>query len=132
MDGIPNSGAKSRVETQIKLLISLTTKHGEKVPCWSYIRITESLLARSKLRKNQQQKLLDGSAATMVSDDSKVLELDARVVCETDEKKRIQMCQGCVRREVRLYIYISIVSNIYFMLNLDILLEKKSRKKKGC
>jgi hypothetical protein len=100
VDGIPDSGAKSRVETQIKLLISLTTKRGSKIPYWSYIRISESLLATSKLRKSQQQKLLDGSAATMVSDDSKILDLEARVVCETDENKIIQMCQGCVRREV--------------------------------
>lgn len=100
MDGIPDSGAKSRVETQIKLCVSLTTKDGIKAPYWSYIRIPDSMLARSKLRKSQQQKLLDGSAAAMVSDESKVLDLEARVVCESDENKRIKMCQGCVRREV--------------------------------
>jgi hypothetical protein len=58
------------------------------------------MLARSKLRKSQQQKLLDGSAAAMVSDESKVLDLEATVICESDEIKRIKMCQGCVRREV--------------------------------
>ncbi|CEP17013.1 hypothetical protein [Parasitella parasitica] len=99
VDGIPDSGAKSRVETQIKLCVSLTTRDGIKVPYWSYIRIPDSMLARSKLRKSQQQKLLDGSAAAMVSDESKVLDLEARVVCESDEHKRIKMCQGCVRRE---------------------------------
>ncbi|CAO0789887.1 unnamed protein product [Mucor circinelloides] len=99
VDGIPDSGAKSRVETQIKLCVSLTTKDGIKAPYWSYIRIPDSMLARSKLRKSQQQKLLDGSAAAMVSDESKVLDLEARVVCESDENKRIKMCQGCVRRE---------------------------------
>ncbi|GAN10534.1 conserved hypothetical protein [Mucor ambiguus] len=99
VDGIPDSGAKSRVETQIKLCVSLTTKDGMKAPYWSYIRIPDSMLARSKLRKSQQQKLLDGSAATMVSDESKVLDLEARVICESDENKKIKMCQGCVRRE---------------------------------
>ncbi|KAL9541910.1 hypothetical protein MBANPS3_008873 [Mucor bainieri] len=99
VDGIPDSGAKSRVETQIKLCVSLTTKDGMKAPYWSYIRIPDSMLARSKLRKSQQQKLLDGSAAAMVSDESKVLDLEARVVCESDENKKIKMCQGCVRRE---------------------------------
>ncbi|KAI8975294.1 hypothetical protein BDF20DRAFT_914244 [Mycotypha africana] len=99
VDGIPSHGAKSRVETQIKLTISLTTKDGAKVPYWSYVRIPEKMLARSKLRKSQQQKLLDGSAAAMVSDESKVLALEARVVCESDENKKIKMCQGCVRRE---------------------------------
>lgn len=104
VDGIPDSGAKSRVETQIKLCVSLTTKDGMKAPYWSYIRIPDSMLARSKLRKSQQQKLLDGSAAAMVSDESKVLDLEARVVCESDENKKIKMCQGCVRREVS-YLY---------------------------
>lgn len=102
VDGIPDSGAKSRVETQIKLCVSLTSKDGTKAPYWSYIRIADSMLARSKLRKSQQQKLLDGSAAAMVSDESKVLDLEARVVCESDETKKIKMCQGCVRREVYL------------------------------
>lgn len=95
MNGIPNSGVQSRVETQIKLSISLRTKHGKNVSDWSYIRISESLLTKFKQRKNR-------FAATMISDDSKVLELDARVVCETNEDKKIEMCQGCVRREVRI------------------------------
>lgn len=99
VDGIPDSGAKSRVETQIKLCVSLATKDGIRAPYWSYIRIPDSMLARSKLRKSQQQKLLDGSTAAMVSDESKVLDLEARVVCESDENKKIKMCQGCVRRE---------------------------------
>ncbi|KAI9470829.1 MAG: hypothetical protein EXX96DRAFT_491267, partial [Benjaminiella poitrasii] len=101
VEGIPENGAKSRVETQIKLHISLTTKDGMKAPYWSYIRIPDSLLARSKLKKSQQQKLLDGSAAAMVSDESKVLDLEARVVCESDETKKIKMCQGCRKRAER-------------------------------
>lgn len=100
VDGIPENGAKSRVETQIKLSISLVSKDGTHIPYWSYLRIPDELLAGSKLRKSQQQKLLDGSAAAMVSDESKVLDLEARVICESDESKVIKMCQGCVRREV--------------------------------
>ncbi|KAI9306736.1 hypothetical protein BJ944DRAFT_238475 [Cunninghamella echinulata] len=97
--GIPNLGAKSRVETQIKLCIQLLTSNGTKVPNWSYLRLPESMLARSKLRKTQQQKLLDGSVATMVSDESKVLSLDAKVICSTNPSKSVRMCHGCVRRE---------------------------------
>ncbi|KAI8342023.1 hypothetical protein BC941DRAFT_485939 [Chlamydoabsidia padenii] len=97
--GVPNLGAKSRVETQIKLCIQLMTSNGTKVPNWSYLRLPETMLARSKLRKSQQQKLLDGSVATMVSDESKVLTLDARVICSTDATKTVRMCPGCVRRE---------------------------------
>lgn len=58
------------------------------------------MLARSKLRKYQQQKLLEGSVATMVSDESKVLTLEAKVICSTDSSKDVRMCPGCVRREV--------------------------------
>ncbi|CAO3578382.1 unnamed protein product [Absidia cylindrospora] len=97
--GIPSLGAKSRVETQIKLGLQLLTSNGSKVPHWSYLRLPEHMLARSKLRKTQQQKLLDGSVATMVSDESKVLTLDAQVICSTNTSKSVRMCPGCVRRE---------------------------------
>lgn len=100
MKGIPSTGAKSRVETQIKLSIQLASKSSNKTPYWSYLRINESMLAKSKLKKSRQQKLLNGSAAAMVSNESKVLDLEARIVCETDEDKIIKMCHGCVRREV--------------------------------
>jgi hypothetical protein len=98
--GIPSHGAKSRVETQIKLCIQLLSSNGTKVSNWPYLRLPEYMLARSKLRKNQQQKLLEGSVATMVSDESKVLTLEAKVVCTSDSSKDVRMCPGCVRREV--------------------------------
>ncbi|KAL9560254.1 hypothetical protein PS6_000330 [Mucor atramentarius] len=104
--GIPNTGAKSRVETQIKLCIQLMTGNEKKVQDWSYIRLSESMLARSRLRKSQQQqqqqhqhKSMDGSVATMVSDESKVLRLEAQVVCASSTDQPIRMCVGCVRRE---------------------------------
>ncbi|KAL9546721.1 hypothetical protein MBANPS3_006528 [Mucor bainieri] len=105
--GVPNTGAKSRVETQIKLCIQLMTGNEKKVQDWSYIRLSDSMLARSRLRKNQQQqqqqqqqqKTMDGSVATMVSDESKVLRLEAQVVCASSTDQPIRMCVGCVRRE---------------------------------
>lgn len=106
--GVPNTGAKSRVETQIKLCIQLMTGNEKKVQDWSYIRLSESMLARSRLRKSQQQqqqhqhKSMDGSVATMVSDESKVLRLEAQVVCASSTDQPIRMCVGCVRREVSL------------------------------
>lgn len=57
------------------------------------------MLARSRLRKNQQLKPSDGSVATMVSDESKVLQLEAKVVCASNTDQPIRMCVGCVRRE---------------------------------
>lgn len=97
--GVPSTGAKSRVETQIKLCIQLMTQD-KKVMDWSYIRIGETMLARSRLRKNQQMNS-DGSVATMVSDESKILQLEAKVVCASNTGQPIRMCVGCVRREVR-------------------------------
>jgi hypothetical protein len=132
VDGVPTSGAKSRVETQIKLSIELISRDGNKVPYWSYLRIPEFLLARSKLRKSQQQKYLDGSAAAMVSDESKVLDLEAQVICESDEKKKIKMCQGCVRREVLGNILSYIIKVLIFNNSLFyfIILAQACRKKK--
>ncbi|KAI7891597.1 uncharacterized protein EV154DRAFT_507279 [Mucor mucedo] len=95
--GVPTTGAKSRVETQIKLCIQLMTQD-KKVMDWSYIRIDETMLARSRLRKNQHQKS-DGSVTTMVSDEAKILQLEAKVVCASNTDQPIRMCVGCVRRE---------------------------------
>lgn len=103
--GVPNTGAKSRVETQIKLCIQLMTGTDKKVMGWSYIRIGDNMLARSRLRKNQQIKPLDGSVATMVSDESKILQLEAKVVCASNTDQPIRMCVGCVRREVSIHYY---------------------------
>jgi hypothetical protein len=100
VDGIPSTGAESRVETQMKLSIHLSDANGSKVPNWSYLRIDHSQLARSKLRKGQNHKFLDESLVTMSSDESRVLSLEAQIVCESNGNKIIKMCQGCVRREV--------------------------------
>lgn len=99
--GIPKSGVKSRVETQIKLSLQLSTQYGQKVVGWSYIQLNEKMLARSRFRKNQH--ILDGSVATMVSDESKVLYLEAKVVCSNNMNHPIKMCMGCVRREVTVF-----------------------------
>ncbi|CAO3608470.1 unnamed protein product [Mucor hiemalis] len=75
------------------------TEDDKKYMEWSYIKLQENMLARSRLRKNQHLKPLDGSVATMVSDESKVLQLEAKVVCASNTDQPIRMCAGCVRRE---------------------------------
>ena len=66
--GIPPSGAKSRVETQIKLCLQLLTPlasagygptfgllisfKGEKVTTWKYLRIPDELLPSDKATDN--------------------------------------------------------------------------------
>ncbi|KAI8334517.1 hypothetical protein EDC96DRAFT_15565 [Choanephora cucurbitarum] len=102
--GVPKTGAKSRVETQIKLCIQLMTKDEKKVLDWSHIRLSESMLARSKLRRNQQKqqsKAIDGPMLSMVSDESKVLDLEAKVICASNTDHPIRMCASCVGRERR-------------------------------
>lgn len=98
--GIPENGAKSRVETQTKLCIQLVTPNGTKVSDWSYLRLNESILARSKLRKSLQRKY---NKSALACDKSKVLNLEAKVSCVTDPDKQVRMCAGCVRREVADY-----------------------------
>jgi hypothetical protein len=57
------------------------------------------LLTRSKLKKSNQ-KQADGSVTTLVSDESEILQLDAKVVCASNPEHPIRSCIGCVRREV--------------------------------
>ncbi|KAI8884469.1 hypothetical protein K501DRAFT_247799 [Backusella circina FSU 941] len=96
--GVQSTGAKSRVETQIKLCVQLVASDGRKVSDWSYIKVKEDLLTRSKLKKSNQ-KQADGSVTTLVSDESEILQLDAKVVCASKPEYSIRSCIGCVRRE---------------------------------
>ncbi|KAG1471308.1 hypothetical protein G6F56_002199 [Rhizopus delemar] len=94
--GVPKEGGKSRVETQIKLRIQLSTKHANQ---WSFIRINKDMLVKSKIRKSEQ-KPRQGSLSSLVefSDESKILNLEAKVV-HSNTDQPIQMCEGCIRRE---------------------------------
>lgn len=79
------------------------TKDEKKVLDWSHIRLSENMLARSRLRKNQQKQLsrtMDGPMLSMVSDESKVLNLEAKVICASNTDHPIRMCASCVGREV--------------------------------
>jgi hypothetical protein len=99
VNGISPTGARSRVETQIKLSIQLVPK--DDTPCnWSYLRVPKHLLAKPKSKKatQKQQKFID------LHDGSKILDLEAKVICESNTNKKIKMCQGCVRREVIFYL----------------------------
>ncbi|KAI8140818.1 hypothetical protein BJV82DRAFT_519531 [Fennellomyces sp. T-0311] len=99
--GIPESGAKSRVETQIKLCVQLLTSQGTKVPQWSFVRLPEFMLARSKLRKTQQRKQLANKLGVVDCDESKVLSLSATVFCVSDPERKLRMCAGCRKRAER-------------------------------
>lgn len=90
---------KSRVETQIRLCIQLLTADGTKVPSWSYIKLPDRLLARSRLKKAVQKVSVEGGQM-MLSNESKLLHLDAKVVCASKPNHCVKMCDGCIQREV--------------------------------
>ncbi|KAI7862922.1 hypothetical protein BDF14DRAFT_1848855 [Spinellus fusiger] len=97
--GIPKKGAKSRVETQIKLSIQLLTKKGTCATSWRYLRLPEKTLTRSKLQKSLHSSFQDKYALDLHTNDSEILDMEARVVCESDPHKKVEMCARCVRRE---------------------------------
>ncbi len=100
MLGVPKEGAKSRVETQIKLCIQLLTRQAEKVTQWSFVRISKNMLVKSKIRKAEQKPRQSSlSRNHEFSDESKILNLEAKVV-RSDTNQPVRMCEGCVRREV--------------------------------
>ena len=49
--GVPQTNAKSRVETQIKICIQLVTNNGDKVSAWPHLRLPPEMLAKEKLRR---------------------------------------------------------------------------------
>ncbi|CAO3696177.1 unnamed protein product [Umbelopsis ramanniana] len=97
--GIPNSGAKSRVETQIKLCIQLVTDRGDKVPLWSHLKLPEHLVAKEKYKRVNQTK--NDSGASVPLNDAKLLTLEATVKCFSDPVHKVETCIGCIRRERR-------------------------------
>jgi hypothetical protein len=95
--GVPQTGAKSRVETQIKLCLQLVTDKGEKVPLWSHLRLPEYMVAKEKLKTKNARNPPDHA---MNINEKGVLNLEATVVCASDIPKKVLTCLGCVQREV--------------------------------
>lgn len=91
--GIPQNGAKSRVETQIKLGIQLIGKAG-KVTDYSHLRLPSHMVAKERLRKNSMP------TDALPQDDSKgILSLEATVFCSSDPSKDVLTCASCIQRE---------------------------------
>ncbi|KAI9592982.1 hypothetical protein BDF19DRAFT_424941 [Syncephalis fuscata] len=94
--GIPQTGAKSRVETQVKLCLQLVTQEGEKVTRWTHLRLPEHMVARDCLKRRSSKIGRDGKEPTPEED---VLNLEVAVVCSSDTTRRVFTCVGCVQRE---------------------------------
>ncbi|KAJ2651432.1 SPT3 Dosage dependent suppressor of Ty-induced promoter mutations-like protein [Coemansia sp. RSA 1250] len=104
LEGIPSENAKSRVETQIKAKLVLTTMDGERVNCWSHLQLPELLVARDKYRhrlqsrQQQQQALVDGS---LPSSPYHAVRLEATIKCSSDPTRPVETCHGCINREYK-------------------------------
>lgn len=108
--GVPQTGAKSRVETQIKLCIQLVTDDGDKAQWWSHLKLPETMVAKDKLKR--QIMLTTAPNGTRIANvagldnnnmpiqPEKMLFLRARVICASDPSKKVVTCLGCIQREV--------------------------------
>ncbi|KAG2196913.1 hypothetical protein INT47_005137, partial [Mucor saturninus] len=75
---VKSSNTKSRVETQIKMTLQLVGNQ------WSWLRVHESLLSKKKINRQIKEN---------------ELHLEAFVVADSNPNQKVNMCQGCVRRE---------------------------------
>ncbi|KAI9184521.1 SPT3 Dosage dependent suppressor of Ty-induced promoter mutations-like protein [Blastocladiella emersonii ATCC 22665] len=112
--GIPAIGAKSRVETQIKLCLQLVSPAGDKVTRFPRLRIPDILIANERWRR-----LAGGSTSAVATsakgvanaaadaadfeaaNDTDALWLHGRVVCASDVDKTVAVCKSCVQRETK-------------------------------
>ncbi|SAL99406.1 hypothetical protein [Absidia glauca] len=117
--GIAEQGAKSRVETQIRLNLELINGQGEKVQDWTHVKLPDPLLTLKRrnaststlTNSNTHSNRKRGSSAALdrqhhlhndATDDfpqDTILHLRASVICESDVTRKVKMCQRCVWRE---------------------------------
>ncbi|KAI8072283.1 hypothetical protein BC940DRAFT_330452 [Gongronella butleri] len=117
--GIADSGAKSRVETQMRLCLELVNDDNEKVQDWTHLHIPDALLThkrrhattatmtpppskRTGANTANAANTSDATAQETViepPEPEKVLTLHASIVCESDIHRKVKMCHRCVVRE---------------------------------
>lgn len=95
--GVPQTGAKSRVETQIKLCIQLVTDKGDKAQWWSHLKLPENMVTKDKLKKSNNSSSANDNGLPV--NPEKALYLQARVLCASDPSKKVVACLGCIQRE---------------------------------
>ncbi|KAI8064290.1 uncharacterized protein B0P05DRAFT_554854 [Gilbertella persicaria] len=89
--GVPQTGAKSRVETQIKLCIQLVTDNGNKAQWWSHLKLPEHMVTKERSKKSM--------ATDLPLNPEKTLYLRAKVFCASDPSKKVTTCTPCMQRE---------------------------------
>ncbi|KAF9295401.1 hypothetical protein BGZ74_010829 [Mortierella antarctica] len=93
ISGIPAENGKCRVETQLKIAFHLKDAQGASVKDWKQIRLPHSLIAKEKHRMEK----FNGRNKSLQESD--VLTLDARLVCDHDMTKILETCDNCIGRE---------------------------------
>ncbi|KAF9924747.1 hypothetical protein FBU30_005350 [Linnemannia zychae] len=93
ISGIPAENGKCRVETQLKIALHIKNAQNESVKDWKQLRLPHALIAKEKHRMekfNGRNKHIE---------DSEILTLDARLVCDHDMTKILECCDNCIGRE---------------------------------
>ncbi|KAJ1986103.1 SPT3 Dosage dependent suppressor of Ty-induced promoter mutations-like protein [Coemansia sp. RSA 1358] len=107
LEGIPSENARSRVETQIKMTLRLTTADGERATCWSHLALPELLVSREKFRhraSKQSQPHTPGHQAhgdSMPLSPQHVVHLETKIICSSDPTRKVETCYGCIKREYK-------------------------------
>ncbi|KAG0244069.1 hypothetical protein BGW41_000497 [Actinomortierella wolfii] len=91
--GIPAENGKCRVETQLKISFHLKDAQGQHVGDWKQLRLPHSLIAKEKHRMEK----FNGRNRQL--QDSEILTLEARLVCDHDMSKVLYTCDNCIGRE---------------------------------
>ncbi|KAK3830598.1 MAG: hypothetical protein JOS17DRAFT_817550 [Linnemannia elongata] len=93
ISGIPAENGKCRVETQLKIGLHLRSDNASPVTEYKQLRLPRHYIAKEKHRMekfNGRDKHLQ---------DSEILTLDARLVCDHDMTKVLECCDNCIGRE---------------------------------
>ncbi|KAI0746062.1 hypothetical protein C8Q76DRAFT_852580 [Earliella scabrosa] len=96
---LPESGTKSRVETQIRLTVDLahaSSSSGEpfkydKVGSWKYLRLPKGTTTKKRTRKEGK----------VDAPPEETLYLTAEITCATPPHTRVSVCSSCQTREAK-------------------------------
>ncbi|KAI1320928.1 hypothetical protein EDD11_009251 [Mortierella claussenii] len=93
ISGIPAENGKCRVETQLKITFQLKDAQGDIVKDWKQLRLPRPLIAKEKHRMEK----FNGRGKHI--QDSEILTLETRLVCDHDMSKVLECCDNCIGRE---------------------------------
>ncbi|KAJ3352144.1 hypothetical protein GGF32_003891 [Allomyces javanicus] len=100
--GVAAHGAKSRVETQIKLVLQLVHRDSDAlVTRFRTLRVPDALIASDRWLRVANKPDDDTDAMDATVDPEAVVVLDGTVVRGSDPTAVVTACAGCVKRETK-------------------------------